>query len=122
MADAKDRWAGLLWIVFLSGCGLPETRYLTCLARPAAVETQSYNLHDPFPDEDAGPNTFTRPRSFMEPRSDSRKNLDLRFLKAAYGFPQQRYAAWDPANPRNIAQYPIQPLGFFDPRRTMGSE
>ena len=111
MDRAMDRLIGLSLVLFLAGCcGAPETRFLTLSPRSPAVESQSYNLHDPFPDESAGPNTFTRPRAFMEPRSDTRKNLDLRYLKAAYGFPQQRYSLWDPAVSSGTAQYPVQPL------------
>jgi hypothetical protein len=110
MGLAMERLKLLLLLLLMTGCGTPETRFLTWVPRAPAVEAQSYNLHDPFPDEDAGPKTFTRPRAFLEPRSDTRKNLDLRFLKAAYGFPQQRTATWEPATPAGMARYPVQPL------------
>ena len=114
MSLAIKRWIGLLVILVLAGCGTAETRYLTLIPRPPAVEAQSYNLHDPFPDEDAGPYTGTRPRQFMNPYSDTRKDLDLRFLKAAYGLPQQRYA-WDSPPPATAAQYPVQPVWRSQP-------
>ena len=113
MCRAMERLKSLMLLLLLAGCcGTQETRLLRCMPRNPAVEAQSYNLHDPFPDEEAGPNTFTRPRAFMEPRSDTRKNLDLRYLKAAYGFPQQRYSSWEsPTTPgRGLAQYPVQPI------------
>jgi hypothetical protein len=44
------------------------------------VEKQSYRIHDPFPDEDLGPDTMTRPRGFVEPRSEPRKILESRSL------------------------------------------
>lgn len=114
MDRAMERSAGLL-LLFLAGCGTPETRLLSWQPRPAALETQSYNLHDPFPDEEAGPKTGTRPRIFLEPRTDTRKNLDLRFIKAAYGFPQQRYAYWDPSLPPGTTPYPMQPIWRTQP-------
>ena len=101
----------LLLLTAAAGCcGTQETRFLSCLPRNPTVEAQSYNLHDPFPDEHAGPNTFTRPRAFIEPRTDTRKNLDLRYLKAAYGFPQQRYSLWDNPTSVETTSYPVQPL------------
>lgn len=105
---AMERSIAVFLILFLIGCGTPETRYLTCIPRPPSVESQSYDLHDPFPDESAGPNTFTRPRTFMQPRTDTRKNLDQRLLKAAYGFPTSKYTTWGP--PQTVAQYPVQPF------------
>ena len=109
MYRAMDRSVSLFSLMmFLVGCGLPETRYLTCIPRPPAIEAQSYDLHDPFPDEDLGPATYTRPRGFMQPRTESRKNLDQRLLKAKYGFPTSKYTTWD--QPRTVAQYPAQPF------------
>ena len=85
------RWAILLWLG-LGGCvGPEETRFLTCFQRPASVEARSYDAHDPFADESAGPDTYTRPRAFVDPRTDTRKNQDFRFLQAmhpAAGNPQ----------------------------------
>ncbi len=111
LGRAMERSTRLLFLLLLmAGCrGTQETQYLKITPRPAQAEIQSYNIHDPFPDEDAGPNTFTRPRAFMVPRTDTRKDYDLRYLKAAYGFPQQRYALFN--NPTGgTAQYPVQPL------------
>jgi len=100
MDRAKECVTGLLLMAIASGCcGTQETRFLSWTPRPPDVEARSYNIHDPFPDETAGPNTFTRPRTFIEPRTDTRKDFDLRFLKAANGFPQQRYSVLDSATP-----------------------
>ena len=106
---ALNRLIGLMFIVTLVGCGTPETRWISCRPRPQASEIASYKFHDPFPDEEAGPKTFTRPRIFMEPRTDAQKSFDLRYIKAAYGYPEGRYA-WDrPSIPQN-AYYSVQPL------------
>ncbi len=81
--DRRVAWmaGGLLFV----GCiGPQETRLLTCSTRDLNVEARSYDSHDPFADEESGPDTGTRPRTFMEPRSDSRKALNMRQLQAMY--------------------------------------
>ncbi len=118
MDRTMKRTIGLLFILVLSGCGTPETRYLSCRPRPAAIESLSYNVHDPFPDEDAGPMTGTRPRAFMKPYSDTRKDLDLRYLKAAYGFPQQQKYSLDSSPSGGVAQFPVQPIWRSPPGAT----
>ncbi|MDP1797586.1 MAG: hypothetical protein Q8K78_08900 [Planctomycetaceae bacterium] len=79
---------GVAWMVtglFLAGCiGPQETRLLTCTPRDLNVEARSYDSHDPFADESSGPDTASRPRTFVEPRSDSRKALNMRQLQAMY--------------------------------------
>lgn len=70
-----------LWLLCAGGCGLPETRYLSWYPRHPGEEARSYSVHDPFPDEDAGPETATRPRSFVEPRSETRRNHHLAQLE-----------------------------------------
>ncbi len=94
----------------LTGCMQQETRFLSCLPRPPGVEARSYDLHDPFPDEDVGPNTFTRPRAFQEPRGETRKTNDLRFLQAAREFAPRTQAYWDPLDAVGTARAPIQPI------------
>jgi len=69
----------------LAGCvGPEETQFLSVYERNSTVEARSYDWHDPFPDERAGPDTASRPLAFSDPRSDTRKNLDLRFLQAMH--------------------------------------
>lgn len=70
-----------LWLLLVGGCALPETRYLSWYPRHPGEEARSYGLHDPFPDESAGPETATRPRSFVEPRSESSRNQQLAQLE-----------------------------------------
>lgn len=78
-------WAMSACGLFFAGCiGPQETRLLTCNMRDLNVEARSYDSHDPFADENSGPDTFSRPRSFVEPRSDSRKALNMRQLAAMY--------------------------------------
>ncbi len=65
----------------LCGCLNPATtRFPTISTPPAAVEAQSYRIHDPFPDEEMGPSTMTRPRAFDQPRAEQRKILESRAL------------------------------------------
>lgn len=106
---AMERAAVLVAVLLLAGCSTPETRFLTVNPRPASAEIASYKWHDPFPDEDAGPKMYIRPRNFLEPRSDTQKNFDLRYIKAAHGYPQQRYA-WDAPTTVGAASYPVQPI------------
>jgi hypothetical protein len=92
------RW--WMWGVVVGvGCvGPRETQLLTCAPRPPEMERRSYDYHDPFPDEAIGPETSTRPRTFQDPRSDTRKSFDLRFLQTIYpsaaGTPVGRGPAW----------------------------
>lgn len=63
------------------GCVNPvNTRLPTLGTPPAPVEQQSYSIHDPFPDEELGPSTMSRPRGFDEPRAEPRKTLESRAL------------------------------------------
>jgi hypothetical protein len=65
----------------LSGCVNPiNTRLPTFNTPPPVVEKESYRIHDPFPDEELGPDTMTRPRGFVEPRAEPRKTLESRAL------------------------------------------
>lgn len=78
-------WALTVGALFCAGCiGPQETRLLTCNMRDLNVEARSYDSHDPFADENSGPETFSRPRTFVEPRTDSRKALSMRQLAAMY--------------------------------------
>jgi hypothetical protein len=100
-SSGMDRRGWVVVLAFgLTGCvGPRETQYLSCVPRPPDVEARSWDWHDPFPDESAGPDTVTRPRSFVEPRSDTRKNFDLRFLQAAHPTAGRTQLAPGPAWP-----------------------
>lgn len=108
MANAtKLRWlVAALLVAGSTGC--QETRFLSCQTRDPRVEARSYDLHDPFPDEDIGPETFVRPRTFEEPRSEPRKSFDLRNLLASGGVVRPPEIAWVPQSP--IAGAPLQPV------------
>ena len=110
MRHAKERgW--LLIMLVLTGCqNTQETRFLSCIPRPPRVEARSYDLHDPFPDESIAPNTFTRPRGFIKPRTEQRKTNDLRFLQAAREFAPSTHAFWDPLDASGTASAPVQPI------------
>jgi hypothetical protein len=94
------RELGVVIVLGMAGCiGPRETQYLSCIPRRPDVEARSYDYHDPFPDENAGPETVTRPRSFVEPRSDTRKTFDLRFLQAMHPTAGRTQLAPGPAWP-----------------------
>ena len=81
--DARQlfRNLGVIWCLGCCGCLNPfNTRFPTVGTAPPPVEARSYTLHDPFPDEDVGPDTMTRPRGFEEPRAEPRKTLEGRAL------------------------------------------
>lgn len=104
-----ERSLSLLIVVTIAGCGTPETRFLTCFPRPPAAEVASYKWHDPFPDEDAGPKMFIRPRNFLVPRSDAQKGFDKRYIQAAYGFPRTQ-TVWEMPATASGVSYPVQPV------------
>ena len=85
MTNAMERRLLLLMLVVAgSSLGCQETRFLSCRPRDARVEAKTYELlHDPFPDESLGPDTFSRPRDFQDPRKDEFKDFDLRNRRAA---------------------------------------
>ena len=82
-------WVGLFgWLTgALVGCvgGFQETRFLRCQTRPVDDERKSYELHDPFGDDRSGPSTQTRPRGFEVPRTDTRRDYDLRTMRSSLG-------------------------------------
>ncbi len=105
-----DRWWAMLLLLGTGGCVGPyETRFLSCFQRRPDVEARSYDAHDPFPDESAGPDTYSRPRSFVEPRGDTRKTLDLRFLQAMHPTAGQPQYARGGSAPVPIVQGPAVP-------------
>jgi hypothetical protein len=111
MTNAMERgWLALMLVVVGSGAGCQETRFLSCQTRDPRVEARSYDLHDPFPDEEMGPKTYSRPRTFQEPRSDTRKTFDLRNLQASRGVVPPAQAFWDPSGTSPVAGVSVQPI------------
>ena len=43
---------------------------------PKQVENERYQLHDPFPDSSAGPDTMVRPRGYERQRTESRQAIE----------------------------------------------
>jgi hypothetical protein len=72
-------------VLCLAGCNGPQQRFYAWCQRDLRTEARTYEFHDPFPDELAGPQTEVRPRQFEEPRSDTRKDYDLRLLESMAG-------------------------------------
>jgi hypothetical protein len=117
MSSAMERGSLTLMLILAGGlAGCQETRFLSCRTRDPRVESRSYDLHDPFADEEMGPETYSRPRDFQLPRSDTRKTFDLRNLQASRGINPPVQAYWDPMAPRTAAGVPVQPLWRQPPR------
>lgn len=68
-------------ILCLGGCqSVRVPQFFNLCQRDLRAESRLYEFHDPFPNETAGPDTVTRPLAFVEPRSDTRRDFDLRML------------------------------------------
>ena len=93
---------GLLAVVLMScGCVSPfNTRLPTVANGPPLAEKRAYERHDPFPNEELGPRTFTRPRGFIWPRTEERKALEGRILNNL--------------QPENASPYPTPPMTGAD--------
>ena len=87
-------------LVLAAGCFSPfHTRLPTFANRSPAEEKRSFNLHDPLPERDVGPDTQVRPRGFIEQRSEPRRTLEGRGL---LGTPTQPGSQLPPGG----AEYP----------------
>jgi hypothetical protein len=77
MPAARTPLLLLVLILLCCGCATPWTTRLPTLAfgSPRA-EKRAYERHDPFPVEELGPDTQTRPRGFIEPRTEERKAME----------------------------------------------
>lgn len=107
------RFTGSVLTVLLlcaTGCTAtgPCQRMHAWCRRDLRTESKYYSLHDPFPDEVAGPDTATRPRTFEEPRSDTRRDFDLRLLLSMSGQPQSPTMASRPLHGSPLVS-PIAP-------------
>lgn len=93
----------------LQGCtSVRVPQFLGLCRRDLRTESRLYEFHDPFPNESAGPDTVTRPLAFDAPRSDTRRDFDLRLLLSmAPGAPGSALAARP--TPRGPLVSPIAP-------------
>ena len=69
----------LLTLGFSTLCGCPtptRTTFPTWQTGPQRAENERYQLHDPFPDRTAGPDTMVRPRGYDRQRSESRQAIE----------------------------------------------
>lgn len=103
-------WVLALTFVGMAGCTTtsPCQRMFAGCRRNLGLESKTYTLHDPFPDELAGPDTATRPRAFEEPRSDTRRDFDLRLLFSMSGQPLTPTMASRPLHGSPLVS-PIEP-------------
>ena len=90
-------------LVAVLGCFSPvTTRMPTFQAGDPRVEKQRFDLHDPLPDAVAGPDTQSRPRGFVDQRSEPRRTLEGRML---LGLPPGLEST-EPRIPSNQWKYP----------------
>ncbi len=73
-------WA-LCLVVAAEGC--PQTRLPNLVPTPYDADKRSFNVHDPLPETDIGPDTGARPRDFMQ---DAASRAALRSPKNSWAF------------------------------------
>lgn len=83
-----------------AGCMSYWTQMPTFQHGDPQLEKRGYERFDPFPDEDLGPDTMTRPRGFMEQRTMPRRAIEDRgqqFGQPAAGpaTPQPPPSSWN---------------------------
>jgi len=81
VAGASVRWA-LCLLVAAGGC--QQTRLPSLVPSPYDADKRSFNVHDPLPETNIGPDTGARPAGFLEERSEPGRTLDA---EAALGIP-----------------------------------
>lgn len=86
-----------------AGCLNPAfTRMPNCQVPNLFAERNSIERFDPFPSEEIGPETFSRPLSYVKQRSEPRRDAELRTF---FGYPLQQ-APLGPRIPTSSYQYP----------------
>jgi len=77
VAGASVRWAVCLLVV-AGGC--QQTRLPALVPSPYDADKRSFNVHDPLPETNIGPDMGARPPGFMQERSEPRRTLDAEAL------------------------------------------
>ncbi len=95
---------------------MPECPFWNGYGRNLTAESRMYEFHDPFPDEKSGPHTEYRPRGFMQPRTDTRRDFDLRLLLSmSSGSPGPLYSKGQPARTLVSPIAPAVPIQAAQP-------
>ncbi len=71
-------------LVFAAGGCSPTTRLPTIFPGPGDTDSRSFNVHDPLPETDIGPDMGARPPGFMQDWSEPRRT---RAAQGALGVP-----------------------------------
>lgn len=71
-------WAVLYLVIAAQGC--PTTRLPNLMPTQYDADKRSFNVHDPLPESDIGPDTGAVPRGFMQPRAEPRRTQDAQDL------------------------------------------
>jgi hypothetical protein len=77
VAGASVRCALLL---LMTAAGCQQTRLPALVPSPYDADKRSFNVHDPLPETNIGPDTGARPPGFMQERSEPRRTLDAEAL------------------------------------------
>jgi hypothetical protein len=70
-------WA-LCLVMAAEGC--PQTRLPNLVSTPYDADKRSFNVHDPLPETDIGPDTGARPPGFLQERSEPRRTQESQEL------------------------------------------
>lgn len=69
------RFGALTCILVVTGEGCMNTKLPSILPTPAEADRRSFTVHDPLPETDIGPDTFSRPRGFTDEWAEPRRTL-----------------------------------------------
>jgi hypothetical protein len=70
---------GVLCLLVAAG-GCQQTRLPVLVPSPYDADKRSFNVHDPLPETNIGPDTGARPPGFMQERSEPRRTTDAEAL------------------------------------------
>ena len=71
---------GAILTLLVTASGCPTTRLPSILPGPQDADKRSFNVHDPLPETDIGPDMGIRPRGFMQERSEPRRTQEAQGL------------------------------------------
>ena len=76
VAGSTVPWA--LCLLVAAGC--QQTRLPSLVPSPYDADKRSFNVHDPLPETNIGPDMGARPPGFMQERSEPRRTMDAESL------------------------------------------
>ena len=102
-------WA-LCLVVAAEGC--PQTRLPNLVPTPYDADKRSFNVHDPLPETDIGPDTGARPPGFLQERSEPRRTQEC---PGTLGRSARRHEQRSPGPAGGTAgrHQPVRPASFI---------